>query len=286
MPDIIITVVSGETTNLGLSIPGVQGPMGQSTLPSGGTSGQIIVKQSSADYDAGWTASPSGLTLRSSIASGLTLQGTVSGGTFVASTITGATINAPVISSGIADGTSLSNATINGCVLVNSNIDSTTIFASTLSGVITNIGTISGGTGNNVSLVNSTYSGGVIRNTTLSGTIANVGTISGGTYSASLISGVTVYASTLSGNTFQEVTISSGVFPSPSLITPTISGTITASGGVTVFASGNSAGFFGASPVLCPSGIVIPSGGSSTAEVLTALSGVIVALQSLGLVRG
>jgi hypothetical protein len=29
MPDILITVVSGETTELGLSIPGVQGPVGQ-----------------------------------------------------------------------------------------------------------------------------------------------------------------------------------------------------------------------------------------------------------------
>ena len=59
-----------------------------------------------------------------------------------------------------------------------------------------------------------------------------------------------------------------------------------ASGGVTVFASGNSAAFFGASPVLCPSGIVIPSGGSSVDQVRATLSGVIVALQNLGLVRG
>jgi hypothetical protein len=29
MPDIILTVVSGEPIDIGLSIPGVQGPMGQ-----------------------------------------------------------------------------------------------------------------------------------------------------------------------------------------------------------------------------------------------------------------
>jgi hypothetical protein len=186
MPDIIITVVSGETTNLGLSIPGVQGPIGTNTMPSGGTVGQILVKQSTVDYDSGWASSASGLTLQFATVSGLTLQGTASGGTFVASTISGATI----------------------------------------------------------------------------------------------------FASALSGSTLQDATSTAGTFSSPSLVSPTISGNIAANGGVTVFASGASAGFFGASPVVCPSGIVIPSGGSSTAEVLTALSGVIVALQSLGLVRG
>ncbi len=241
MPDIIITVVSGETTNLGLSIPGVQGPIGADTMPSGGTVGQILVKQSTVDYDSGWASSASGLTLQFATVSGLTLQGTASGGTFVASTISGAIINAPIIS---------------------------------------------GGTYNNASIIGSTYSGGVIHNITLSGTIANAGTISGGTYLASSISGATIFASALSGSTLQDATSTAGTFSSPSLVSPTISGNIAANGGVTVFASGASAGFFGASPVVCPSGIVIPSGGSSTAEVLTALSGVIVALQSLGLVRG
>ena len=149
MPDILITVVSGETTELGLSIPGVQGPVGQG-LPSGGTVGQLVVKQSATNYDTAWSATLSGITINSSIASGLTLQGTVSGGTF---------------------------------------------------------------------------------------------------------------------------------------LSPTISGDVVASGGVTVFASGDSAAFFGALPVLCPSGIVIPSGGSTADEVGTALSGVIIALQNLGLVR-
>jgi hypothetical protein len=152
--------------------------------------------------------------------------------------------------------------------------------------VVTNIGIVSGGTYNNPSIVGGTYSSGTIYATTLSGTITNVGTIAGGSYSASSVSGATIYASTLSGNTFQEVAITSGTFSSPSLVSPIVSGVITANGGVTVFASGASAGFFGASPVVCPSGIVIPSGGSSTAEVLASLSGVIVALQNLGLIRG
>jgi hypothetical protein len=166
MPDILITVVSGETTELGLSIPGVQGPVGQG-LPSGGTVGQLVVKQSATNYDTAWSATLSGITINSSIASGLTLQGTVSGGTVVAASL----------------------------------------------------------------------------------------------------SGVTIFASTLSGNTFQSVSIASGTFSSPSLTSPTISGDVVASGGVTVFASGDSAAFFGASPVLCPSGIVIPSGGSTVDEV-------------------
>jgi hypothetical protein len=185
MPDILITVVSGETTELGLSIPGVQGPAGQG-VPSGGTVGQLVVKQSATNYDTAWSATLSGITINSSIASGLTLQGTVSGGTVVAASL----------------------------------------------------------------------------------------------------SGVTIFASTLSGNTFQSVSIASGTFSSPSLISPTISGDVVASGGVTVFASGDSAAFFGASPVLCPSGIVIPSGGSTVDQVGAALSGVIIALQNLGLVRG
>jgi hypothetical protein len=64
MPDIILTVVSGEPVDIGLSIPGVQGPMGQSTLPSGGTVGQIITKASSTDYDASWTSTASGLSFK------------------------------------------------------------------------------------------------------------------------------------------------------------------------------------------------------------------------------
>jgi hypothetical protein len=74
MPDILITVVSGETTELGLSIPGVQGPAGLG-VPIGGTVGQLIVKQSATNYDTAWSATLSGITINSSIASGLTIDG-------------------------------------------------------------------------------------------------------------------------------------------------------------------------------------------------------------------
>jgi len=235
MPDIILTVVSGEPVAIGLSIPGVQGPMGQSTLPSGGSVGQIITKTTSVDYDASWTSTASGLTLRNSTISGTTVLGTISGGTYQAATITGATVNGPTINGGTANGTALSNAIVDQCTLDNSTFEDGTIF-----------------------------------NVTLSGTITNVATVSSGTYNSAIVT-----SPTISGGTLNNVRINS----------PTISGTITASGGVTIFASGASMGFFGASPVVCPSGISIPSGGSSTAEVLTALSGVILALQNLGLIR-
>jgi hypothetical protein len=119
MSTIALTVVSGETIAIGLSIPGVQGPIGNDTLPSGGTVGQLIIKQSSVDYDAAWTTSISGVTINSSIASGLTLQGTVSGGTFVSSTLSGVVTNVGTVSGGTYTSPSISGATI---------------FASTLSG--------------------------------------------------------------------------------------------------------------------------------------------------------
>ncbi len=53
MTDIIITVVSGETTNLALAVPGTQGPVGLG-FPSGGTTNQVLFKQSSTNYDATW----------------------------------------------------------------------------------------------------------------------------------------------------------------------------------------------------------------------------------------
>jgi hypothetical protein len=172
MSTIALTVVSGETIAIGLSIPGVQGPIGSDTLPSGGTVGQLIIKQSSVDYDAAWTTSISGVTINSSIASGLTLQGTVSGGTFVSSTLSGATVNAPAMSGGTINNATLSGSTVDACTIVNSTVSGTTIFASTLSGVVT-----------------------------------NVGTVSGGTYTSPSISGATIFASTLSGNTITGTTL-------------------------------------------------------------------------------
>jgi len=222
MPDIILTVVSGEPVDLGLSIPGVQGPMGQSTLPSGGTVGQIITKASSTDYDASWTSTASGLTLRNSTISGTTVLGNISGGTYLSPTITGSTINGATINGGSANGTALSNAIIDACTIDNSTFEDGTIF-----------------------------------NITLSGTVGNVATVTSGIYNSPKLS-------------------------SPIVISPTISGNITASGGVTVFGSGASVGFFGASPVVCPSGIAIPA---NTGETVTSLSGLIVALRNLGLIR-
>lgn len=221
MPDIILTVVSGGTdVELGLSIPGVQGPIGQSTLPSGGTAGQLIVKQSSTNYDAAWTTTISGITLRSSTVSGGTFTGTISGGTLLAPTITGSTLNGCVLNGGNANGTALSSATVDACAIDNSTIEDSTIF-----------------------------------NVTLSGTVTNGTTITGGKYS------------------------------SAALLSPTLSGVVTFSGGVTIAASGSSMGFYGASPVARPSGIAIPSGGSSVAEVLTTVSGLVIALRNLGLIK-
>ena len=220
MPDIILTVVSGEPVDIGLSIPGVQGPMGQSTLPSGGSVGQIVTKASSTDYDASWTSTASGLVLRNCTISGTTVLGISSGGTYQSVTMTGSTINGPTINGGTANGTALSSAIVDQCTIDNSTFEDGTIF-----------------------------------NITLSGTVTNVATITSGTFNSAVV------------------------------VSPTISGTVSASGGVTIFASGASMGFYGASPVVCPSGIAIPSGGASTAEVLTALSGVIIALRNLGLIR-
>lgn len=221
MSDIIITVVSGETTELELSIPGVQGPIGGDTMPSGGVAGEILVKQSSADYDSTWTNEASGLTLNAATLSGIvTNVGTLTGGTIDGATITAPVVSDATITSGTADGTALSNAIIDACTIDNSSIEDTVLSSVTLSGVVTNI-----------------------------------------------------------------ATVASGIYNFPSIVSPTLSGTVTASGGVIVFASGDSAGFFGASPVVCPSGIAIPSGGSTVDEVNVALSGVIVALRDLGLIR-
>jgi len=198
MPDIILTVVSGETTELSLAIPGVQGPIGQDTLPSGGTVGQIIVKQSSVDYDAAWTNSASGLTVE---ASTLT-NATISGGT-----ISGATIYA-------------SGATL----------ESSTITAGTISGVVLHA------------------------------------------------SGATLIAPAINGGTSSGTTFSSSI-----VLSPTISGTISAGSGLVIGGASDILSFYGASAVVQPSGVAIPSGGATVDEVNAAVSGVITALQSLGL---
>lgn len=160
MPDIILNIVSGGTdVELGLEIPGVQGPIGASTLPAGGTVGQIIVKASATNYDASWTSSASGLTLRNSTISGATLAGTLSGGSFTSPTVVSGTINFPVISGGAAVGTALSSAIVDDVDITNSTIGSTVIFASTISGSMNNVSTMGGGTYNNPTINGPTLSG-------------------------------------------------------------------------------------------------------------------------------
>lgn len=193
MADIIITVVSGETTELGLSIPGVQGPAGADTMPSGGVAGNLLVKQSSVNYDATWTTQASGITLNDSTFSGATIQGVFSGGTYVASVISGATIDLALFNGGAADGTSVSNAIIDACSIDNSTIEDSVIF---------------------------------------------------------------------------DVTVS---------------GTVSAGSGLVLGNVSDKLAFYGSSAVVQPSGIAIPSGGASLAEVNTAVSGIITALTSLGL---
>ena len=159
MADIIITVVSGETVDLGLAIPGVQGPVGGGSMPSGGIAGDIIVKQSGINYDAAWGAEASGLT-------------------FI------------------------------------------------------------------------------------------VPTISGGTMGNATLSSVSIDSSTISGGTIFE---------------PTLSGSASTGSGFVLGGASDLLAFFGSSAIVQPSGIVIPSGGSSVDEVGAVVSGIIIALQDLGL---
>lgn len=66
MANVDLTVISGETIDLALTIPGVQGPPGPG-VPSGGATNQALIKQSNGDYDAVWA------NLNGSVISGLTI---------------------------------------------------------------------------------------------------------------------------------------------------------------------------------------------------------------------
>lgn len=66
MANVDLTVISGETIDLALTIPGVQGPPG-SGVPSGGTTNQALIKQGNGDYDVAWAS------LDGSVISGLTI---------------------------------------------------------------------------------------------------------------------------------------------------------------------------------------------------------------------
>lgn len=66
MANVDLTIISGETIDLALTIPGVQGPPGPG-VPSGGATNQALIKQSNSDYDAVWA------NLDGSVISGLTI---------------------------------------------------------------------------------------------------------------------------------------------------------------------------------------------------------------------
>jgi len=99
MSDIIITVVSGETVDIGLSVPGTQGPAGINTTPSGGVANDLLIKQSATDYDSAWGSVVSGITAIAATLSGTTVNsGVISGGTVSGATLNAAVINSPTLS--------------------------------------------------------------------------------------------------------------------------------------------------------------------------------------------
>jgi hypothetical protein len=54
MANVQLAVAGDDTTQVILSVPGVQGPTG-SSIPPSGTTNQILFKQSNTDYDTGWS---------------------------------------------------------------------------------------------------------------------------------------------------------------------------------------------------------------------------------------
>jgi hypothetical protein len=58
MADVQLAVIDGPgDLVLNLAVPGTQGPVGVGFPASGGTIHQVLIKNSSADYDATWTSS-------------------------------------------------------------------------------------------------------------------------------------------------------------------------------------------------------------------------------------
>lgn len=58
MADVQLAVIDGPgNLVLNLAVPGTQGPVGVGFPASGGTIHQVLIKNSSADYDATWTSS-------------------------------------------------------------------------------------------------------------------------------------------------------------------------------------------------------------------------------------
>lgn len=57
MADVQLAVIDGPgELVLNLAVPGTQGPVGVGFPASGGTTHQVLIKNSSADYDAVWTS--------------------------------------------------------------------------------------------------------------------------------------------------------------------------------------------------------------------------------------
>ena len=83
-----------------------------------------------------------------------------------------------------------------------------------------------------------------------------------------VLSSVSIASSTISGGTIFE---------------PTLSGSASTGSGFVLGGASDLLAFFGSSAIVQPSGVVIPSGGSSVDEVGAVVSGIIIALQDLGL---
>ena len=54
MADVQLTVVDQQDTQIVLAVPGVQGPVGEG-VPNGGTTNQVLFKQSGTNYDTAWS---------------------------------------------------------------------------------------------------------------------------------------------------------------------------------------------------------------------------------------
>jgi hypothetical protein len=64
MADVQIAVIDQQDTQIVLAVPGIQGPAGPAgpngNMPSGGTTGQVIIKQSATNYNAAWSSTING----------------------------------------------------------------------------------------------------------------------------------------------------------------------------------------------------------------------------------
>lgn len=256
-----LSVVSGETTELTIAVPGVQGPIGTNTFPSGGAAGQIIVKDTVANYDTSWTSTISGFTIQFPVISNPSLTGTLSGGTqsgvtLINSVIADTTCTGLTLSGGTHTDTIVSSGTVKGC-------------------------DITGGTMSGVTITTATLSGNTFQAfATTSGTLTTP-TVTGGTFDSPVITSGTITSGTITAPAVTSGTVTSGV-----LIDCTISGSIAAQAGgsMTIGGSSDSIGFFGETPVVQPTGISNVASTATLAETITALSGVIQALGDLGLI--